>query len=226
MYRNNIQWTLSGRMTPLVKALIILNSFVFIIQMIFHKWLGIDLTTMFGLSPLDVLSKGYLWQCVTYLFLHGHLMHLVFNMLVLWMLGGEIEERVFKAVGFLKYYFICGIGAAVFNVIISYQSDIPIIGSSGAIYGILAAYAIFFGNRQLVLFPFPVLIPAKYLIIMIGVIELVSSIFYTKDGIAHVAHLGGMVAGFLYIRYKIKGPPAWFRRKKKFVVIQGKDYFT
>lgn len=226
MYRDNIQWTLGGRMSPMVRALIFVNSFVFIIQLILHKWIGIDLTAMFGLVPADILFKGYLWQCVTYLFLHGHLMHLVFNMLVLWMLGGEIEERIFFAKGFLKYYFICGMGAAAFNVLISYQSDIPIIGSSGAIYGILAAYAIFFGNRRLILFPFPVLIPAKYLVIIIGLIELVSSIFYTQDGIAHVAHLGGMLVGFLYIRYKIKGPPAWFRRKKKFAVIQNKDYFT
>lgn len=199
-------------MTPAVKALIFLNSLVFIVQLILQKWMSIDLPAIFGLVPVDVLSKGYLWQCLTYLFLHGHLMHLVFNMLVLWMLGGEMEERVFETVGFLKYYFICGIGAAAFNVVVSYQSDIPIIGSSGAMYGILAAYAIFFGNRQLVLFPFPVLIPAKYLVLMIGAIELVSSIFYTKDGIAHVAHLGGMLVGFLYIRYKIKGPSTWFRK--------------
>lgn len=211
-YRSNFQWTLGGRMTPAVKALIFLNSLVFIVQLILQKWVGVDLPAIFGLVPVDVLYKGYLWQCLTYLFLHGHLMHLVFNMLVLWMLGGEMEERVFETIGFLKYYFICGIGAAVFNVIASYQSNIPIIGSSGAMYGILAAYAIFFGNRQLVLFPFPVLIPAKYLVLIIGAIELVSSIFYTTDGIAHVAHLGGMVVGFLYIHYKIKGLPTWFRK--------------
>lgn len=211
-YRGGFQWTLGGRLTPAVKALIFLNSLVFIIQLILQKWVAIDLSAIFGLIPVDVLSKGYLWQCVTYLFLHGHLMHLVFNMLVLWMLGGEMEERIFETVGFLKYYFVCGIGAAAFNVFVSYQSDVPIIGSSGAMYGILAAYAIFFGNRQLILFPFPVLIPAKYLVLMIGVVELVSSIFYTKDGIAHVAHLGGMIVGFLYIRYKIKGPPRWFRK--------------
>jgi len=165
------------------------------------------------------------------MFLHGHLMHLLFNMLVLWMLGGEIEERVFWAKGFLKYYMICGVGAGIVNVIFSWNSPVPIIGASGAIYGILVAYAVFFGNRQLILFPFPMLIRAKVLILIILAIEFISSVFYTTDGVAHVAHLGGMVVGYFYIRYKLKGPPGFmqmitgvFRRKsarRPFTIIDG-----
>src|SRR3989338_5167639 len=227
--RYQVQWTLGGRMTPMVKILIVINGAVFLIQLICEKIIGYDLSLILGLVPQSITQKFYLWQFVTYLFLHGSLLHLLFNMLVLWMLGGEIEEKVFWFKGFLKYYFICGSGAAFFNILFSYGSYVPIIGASGAIYGILVAYAIFFGNRELILFPFPVLIRAKYFVLLIGAIELISSIFYTTDGIAHVAHLGGMVAGYLYIMYKVKRPPLnfknWFRKpakpKPKFTIIDG-----
>jgi len=148
-------------------------------------------------------------------------MHLLFNMLILWMLGGEIEEKVFWAKGFLKYYLICGLGAGVFNVVFSFNSIVPIIGSSGSMYGILIAYAVFFGNRQLILFPFPVLIRAKVLVLIIFGIEFISSIFYTTDGVAHLAHMGGMIVGYVYIKYKLNGPPRLFKKKRKFRVIQG-----
>ena len=224
MYRQSLQGTFVGRMTPMVKILIIINCTVFILQLI-----GFDLTLIFGLVPVSITKRLFLWQFFTYLFFHGGIMHLVFNMLVLWMLGGEIEESVFWSKGFLKYYFICGVGAALLNVLFSLHSEVPIIGASGAIYGILVAYAVFFGNRQLVLFPFPVLVRAKYFILVIVAIELISSIFYTTDGIAHVAHLGGMVAGYIYIMYRIQGPRQMWKKfiprlptkKPKFRIIEG-----
>lgn len=218
-YRTQLQWTFGGKLTPMVKILITINCIVFLIQMILEKWMGWDASFYFGLVPVLIRSHGYVWQFVSYLFLHGHLLHLLFNMLVLWMLGGEIEEKIFWATGFLKYYLICGIGAGAFNFIFSYSSQVPIIGASGAIYGVLVAYAVFFGNRQLVLFPFPFLIRAKHMVLIIGGIELVSSIFYTTDGIAHVAHLGGMIVGYIYIQW-IK--QLRFRRKKHpFDIIEG-----
>src|SRR3989338_5399901 len=226
-YRQNPQMTFGGRMTPMVKILIIINCIIFVLQMIFEKGIGFDVSLYFGLVPYFVTHKGFVWQFFSYMFLHGSLMHILFNMLVLWMLGGEIEEKVFWSKGFLKYYLICGLGAALCNVLFSYTSVIPIIGASGAVYGILVAYAIFFGNRMLILFPFPFLIRAKYFVLGIGLIEIFSSVFYTSDGIAHIAHLGGMAAGYIYIMYKIKGPPLIlsriFRRKKKpqFIVIDG-----
>ena len=222
-YRSQLQWTFGGRLTPMVKKLIWANCIIFLAQLIFEKWIGWDPSLLFGLVTSVVLHEGYAWQLVTYLFLHGHLMHLFFNMLVLWMLGGEIEEKVFWSKGFLKYYLICGIGAGLFNLLFSYQSHVPIIGASGAIYGILVAYAVFFGNRQLILFPLPFLIRAKHMVLIIALIELVSSLFYTMDGIAHVAHLGGMLVGYIYIQYKLNGPKKmWnnfrlqFRKKKKY----------
>ncbi len=223
-YKPSVSWTFGGRLTPMVKKLITINVVVFLFQLIFEKWMGLDPSFIFGLVPQTITHQFFLWQFVTYLFLHGHLMHLVFNMLVLWMLGGEIEEKVFWSKGFLKYYLICGVGAGLFNFAFSYHSPIPIIGSSGAMYGILVAYAVFFGNRQMILFPFPVLIRAKYLVLIIGGIELVSSIFYAKDGIAHLAHLGGMLVGYIYIYFKLHGPPRIFKKKpprRNFEIIQG-----
>jgi membrane associated rhomboid family serine protease len=227
-YRPQMQMTFGGRMTPMVKILITVNVVIFLLQLIFQKFLHYDVSLFFGLVPYFVTAKLFVWQLFTYMFLHGSLMHILFNMLVLWMLGSEVEEKVFWSVGFLKYYLVCGIGAAAVNVLFSYNSMVPIIGASGAIYGILVAYAVFFGNRQLILFPFPVLIRAKYFVLIIGGIELVSSIFYTTDGVAHIAHLAGMGVGYLYILYRIKGPPRWMgffkkpsNKKPKFTIIDG-----
>jgi len=220
-------------MSPMVRVLIVMNSVIFFLQLVFERWMGVDPSFIFGLVPALITQKLFLWQFLTYQFLHGHLMHLLFNMFVLWMLGGEIEEKVFWAKGFLKYYLICGVGAGVFNVLFSFNSPIPIIGSSGAMYGVLVAYALFFGNRQLILFPFPVMVRAKYLVLIIGGVELISSIFYTTDGIAHIAHLGGMIVGYIYIHFKIKRPPhlwrfwknrGFSRNNRRFTVIDGGDH--
>lgn len=225
-----VRWTFGGRMSPVVKALIWINCIVFILSLLLMKIFDLNLALIFGLVPTLLIQKLFLWQFFTYLFFHGNLMHLLFNMLVLWMLGGEMEDRVFGSRKFLIYYIICGVGAGLFHLAFFYESSIPIIGASGAIYGILVAYAIFFGNRPLILFPFPVFIKAKYFVLMIGLIELVSSVFYTTDGIAHLAHLGGMVVGYFYIMWQLKGPKKMirdslrrlsFRKKQKFTIIDG-----
>ena len=141
------------------------------------------------------------------------------------MLGGELETQVFGPRRFYIYYFVCGVGAGVFNFLFSLNSAIPIIGASGAIYGILAAYAIYFGHRKLFIFPFPVTIEARYFVLILGGIELFSSIFYSQSGIAHLAHLGGMIVGYLYIIFWLKRPPrvgnpfARFRRKKHLSIV-------
>ena len=122
MYQNRpqIQWTFAGRLSPMVRVLIASNCVVFFFQLVFERWVGVDPSFIFGLVPVLITQKLFLWQFFTYQFLHGHLMHLLFNMFVLWMLGGEIEEKVFWAKGFLKYYLICGVGAGVFNVLFSF----------------------------------------------------------------------------------------------------------
>jgi len=180
------------RWTKGVKWLIIANAVVWLLMLAGYK-----LITPFGLTP-TLVKKGFIWQLFTYMFLHGDFFHILFNMFVLWMFGRAVEES-WGTREFLKYYFITGIGAGLFTLILSINSNIPTIGASGAIFGILVAYALLFPDSIIYIwFLFPV--KAKYLVIFFAVFELIASIRYTPDGIGHFAHLGGMVVGYLYIK--------------------------
>jgi membrane associated rhomboid family serine protease len=180
------------RWTKGVKWLIIINCVVFLLMLV-----GYRLVRDFGLTP-TLVKKGYIWQLFTYMFLHGGLFHLFFNMFVLWMFGPPIE-RQWGTRQFVKYYFYTGIGAGLFTFVLSINSTIPTIGASGAIFGILVAYALMFPDSIIYLwFLFP--IKAKYLVIIFGILELIASVNYTPDGIGHFAHLGGMVVGYLYLK--------------------------
>ena len=181
-------------LTPVVKNLMIIMGIVFIIQMFITRWIDFYL----GLIPLMVWKRYFLWQLFTYIFLHGGFSHIFFNLLALWMFGGELESY-WGSKKFLFYFFLCGIGAGIFTVLFS---SYPVIGASGAIYGILLAYGWLFPNRPiLIYFLFP--IPAKYMVIIFGLIELFSSSSGTGGGIAHLTHLGGLVFGFFYMAYPI-----------------------
>lgn len=172
------------------------------------------LKELFGLVPSLVKENGWVWQFVTYIFLHGHPLHLLLNMLILWYFGSEIESKLGRK-QFLFYFFLCGIGAGLFNYTINLLfSDVtrlshPIIGASGAIYGILAAYGIFFGERYfLVFFVFPM--KAKYFVLIMALVELITGVEASaQDNVAHFAHLGGMFVGaiYLYFRYLRPGGP-------------------
>jgi membrane associated rhomboid family serine protease len=165
---------------------------------------GYSLNEIFGLVPALVKERYWLWQFVTYIFMHGHPLHLLLNMLILWYFGAEIEMRMGRA-GFLRFFLVSGIGAGLFNFGVNLLfSDVtrlthPIIGSSGAIFGILAAYGIFFGNRYfLVFFIFPM--KAKYFVLVMAAMELFMGVgANTSDNVAHFAHLGGMLVGAAYI---------------------------
>ena len=159
----------------------------------------------FGLRPADIFGRLYIWQPITYMFLHSGIFHILFNMLALWMFGVELE-RTWGSQYFLKYYFVCGVGAAVTTVLLSFlpggfgeQLRYSLtIGASGAVYGVLLAYALYFPNRPIYMyFVFP--IPAKYFVAIIGAISLLSSTG-GGGGIAHTTHLGGLVAGYLYLK--------------------------
>jgi membrane associated rhomboid family serine protease len=192
MYYRNYEITFGRGITHGVRNLIILNVLVYIVQQ-FHL-LSVQ---YFGLVPAFVIHKLFLWQLVSYMFLHGNLMHIVMNMFVLWMFGTEIE-RNWSTREFYKYYFITGIGAGIFNIIFEPGSVIPIIGASGAIYGLLLAYGLLFPNQPiLIYFLFP--IKAKYFVLIFGLLTFISA-FSSNDNIAHFAHLGGMVVGYLYLR--------------------------
>lgn len=180
--------------TPAVKVLIIVNAIVFLAQSL----AGFPTPRAFGLVPYQILHKGAFWQLVTYMFLHGGLLHVAFNMFALWMFGSQLE-RVWGTRRFLRYYFITGIGAGLINVLFNASSLIPTIGASGAIFGLLLAYGVLFPNNLILLYFF-IPIKAKYFVILFAALEFFMARSYATDGVAHFAHLGGMAVGFLYLK--------------------------
>lgn len=193
---------------PVIKMLLISNIAIFIVQFLLGNDVvfGNILAKYFYLWPI---SSGYFlpWQLVTYMFLHGGFSHLLFNMFALWMFGMDIEN-LWGTKKFLIYYFLCGIGAGVANLFIAplLGQAGPTIGASGAIYGILVAFGFLFPDRPIYLYFF-VPIKAKYLVLIYMVIEFYSASSSLNSGVAHVAHLGGGVIGFIYllITYKRLG---------------------
>jgi len=180
-------------LTPVIKKLIIIMAALFFLQGIVSSRINLYL----GLVPLLVWKKFFLWQLFTYAFLHGGISHLLFNLLALWMFGGELEGY-WGSGKFLRYFLFCGIGAGICTVVFSPYQVIPVVGASGAIYGILLAFGWLFPNRLIyVYFLFP--IPAKYFVIIFGLIELYASMQGTGGGIAHLTHLGGLIFGILYM---------------------------
>ncbi len=184
--------------TPVVKKLIIANAVVFILQIILVKSFHFSLYPYFGIVPKYVYTKFTVWQIFSYLFLHGGFFHILMNMFILWMFGCELE-RYWGSREFLFYYFVTGAGAGIFNIIFDYNSLIPIIGASGAIFGILTAFAMIFPNRIIYLYFF-IPIRAKYFVIILGIMTFLAARFSSSSGIAHYAHRGGMVIGFIYLR--------------------------
>ena len=176
--------------TNVVLVLIGINLVIFILELFSSQ----KIIQYFGLVPSSITNKLYLWQFITYMFLHGNIWHLFFNMFALFIFGNELQ-KLWGEKKFLTYYFLTGIGAGLCAYVLT---DVPTIGASGAIYGLLLAYGITFPNRWL-LFLFFLPIKAKYMVIIFGAIELLSSIQGYSDGIAHIAHLGGMAFGALYL---------------------------
>src|SRR5262249_1466669 len=192
---------LGGPITPGVKALLIANVSVFGLQVLADKVGHLAIEGIFGLTPQTVIKNGWLFQLVTYMFLHstGWLGHLLLNMLMLWMFGTEVE-RVWGTRGFLRYYFVCGIGAGLgpclFNSPV--YPTIPATRASGAIVGVMLAYGLLYPNRQIFFwFIFPM--RAISFVMLCTGIELFS-LLGIQDGVAHFAHLGGMLSGYLYMK--------------------------
>ena len=189
-----------------VKFLIVANAVIFVFQF-FANLAHQELASILGLRPWFVIYYHYFWQLLTYMFLHGNVFHLLLNMLMLWMFGSEIEYH-FGTRRFLIYYFLCGIGAGVVTTVVlpftSLPLDIPIIGASGAIYGLLLAYGVLFPNRiVLLMFLFPMKV--KYVVIIFAAIEFFSSVNQAQDGISHFTHLGGMIFGGAYLLLIYRG---------------------
>lgn len=188
--------------TEVVKFLILSNVTIFAVQTLFK--LDYVLFKNFALIPLTFFGQGKLWQVVTYMFLHGGIWHIFINMFVLWMFG-TVLERTWGSREFLKYYLLTGIGGGLCYAVFNLGSPIPTVGASGAVYGLLAAYAVMFPNN--VIYVWGILpMRAKWFALLFGAIEFFSSFTAPGSGVAHLAHLGGMVIGYVYLkRYRLFG---------------------
>jgi membrane associated rhomboid family serine protease len=189
-----------GPISTALKAIIAANVAMFVAQFFFPV-----LTDVLGLVPVFVLRYVWVWQLATYMFLHGGIFHIAFNMLALWMFGAELE-RVWGTRYFLKFYFVTGIGAAALTVLFSLVpfafaqqlQHANIIGASGAIYGLLLAYAMYFPDRPIYMyFVFP--IPARIFVAIIGAIAFFSSM-NEASGVANATHLGGLLVAYLFLK--------------------------
>lgn len=190
-------------MPPVVKTLLLLNIVAFIIDMLFPMISGgMPLSSILGLYYM-FHPNFHLFQLVTYMFMHGGLMHLFFNMFALWMFG-RIMEQVWGGQRFLFYYLFCGLGAAFVQEVGQFYGFInpyvPTIGASGAVYGILLAFGMTFPNERLFIIPIPFPIKAKYFVMFYAAVEIFEGM-NLSDGVAHFAHLGGMLFGFILILY-------------------------
>ncbi|PWW81270.1 rhomboid family intramembrane serine protease [Prosthecochloris marina] len=194
-------------MPPAIKTIILINVAIFFLE--FSPIIG-NILKYFG--PLwPIASSGeytfQIWQLVSYMFMHGSIPHILFNMIALWLFGTEIENY-WGTKEFTAYYFICGIGAALINLLTTIGSQYATVGASGAVFGILLAFGMMFPDRYIfIYFLFP--IKAKYFVAGYAAIELLMGINNTNMGsgsnIAHFAHLGGMVVGFTYIKFRQQG---------------------
>ena len=228
----------------MTKNLLIVNFLTFVATWVLQLR-GVDLTNLLGLH-FFLASDFHFYQFFTYMFLHGSFTHIFFNMFALWMFGAVIE-RVWGPKKFIFYYICSGIGAGVAQELVQYVSysieglaayqyvnaggvqmttDAYInlwttIGASGAVYAILLAFGMIFPNERLFIIPFPFPIKAKWLVAGYIVIELVSAMSGPGDGVAHMAHLGGMLFGFLLIRYWQKHPDS----SQRFGRSRGQEFF-
>ena len=191
---------------PITQALLLINVALFAADML----LGRLLTELFALWPLGS-GRFMPWQVVSYGFLHGSFGHLFFNMLGLWMFGAELE-RIWGGKRYLQFYMASVLTAALTQLLVGlFTGGAPTVGASGGLFGLLLAFGMMFPNRTIMpLFP-PIPMKAKTFVMVFGGLELLFGVTGTASGVAHFAHLGGMLGGFLMIRYW-RGHPPFGRR--------------
>jgi membrane associated rhomboid family serine protease len=201
--------------TPVVKALLILNGGIFIFEL-FAGEILINLFALWPIAPSGTIIYGVtapefqIWQLFSYSFLHGGIAHLLLNMYALWMFGSRIEI-VLGSKKFTQYYLVCVLGAALLQLFVASQSAsegaiYPTIGASGGVFGILLAFGMIFPNEKLMLIFPPVILKAKWFVLIYGIIELWAGITGSAAGIAHFAHLGGMLFGYFLLTYWRRHP--------------------
>jgi membrane associated rhomboid family serine protease len=198
-------------MPPVTTSLIVANVAMFLL----FSSTG-DLLSPLALWPLGAaqyVGIGFApWQLVTYAFLHGSMLHLLFNMFALYMFGTAIEQ-VFGSRRYLIYYAVCVVSAAFAQLLVAKLMGgfYPTVGASGGVFGLLLAYGLYFpNNRVMLLFP-PIPLPARVFVLIYAALELVMGVTGAQSGVAHFAHLGGMVGGFIMLRYWRGGGPTWRR---------------
>lgn len=181
---------------PVTQALIIINVLVFLAQ-------GALGGSFFGLLALWPPGPYFMpWQMLTYAFLHAGLGHLLFNMYGVYMFGSDVE-RIWGSRRFLTFYLSCALSAAVLQLIVTglTGAGYPTVGASGALFGLLLAYARLFPNRMLMLILPPIPMRAPVFVVTYGILELVLGVTGTQAGVAHFAHLGGLAGGYLFMRF-------------------------
>ncbi|RMH61799.1 MAG: rhomboid family intramembrane serine protease [Bacteroidetes bacterium] len=201
---------------PIIKNLLILNGLFYMAKMVaiytnaiglaqVLNWMALYAPgapavgyTIFG--TMTTIPGFWPWQLVTYAFLHGDLGHIFFNMFALWMFGVQIEHA-WGSRRFAIYYFTCVVGAGLLQMLVMWGQPVPTVGASGGVFGILLAFGMMFPDRYIMLLIPPVPIKAKWFVIGYGALELFFGVTGTQSGIAHFAHLGGMLFGFLLIQY-------------------------
>src|ERR1700724_1954170 len=237
----NYRFSFNLFITPGFKWLLIAKAAVYIFEVLLQTFSGPSAYTWFighfGLVPSAVFPGLRIWQPFTYLFLHENFWHILTNMFVLFMFGRELELGWGRN-KFLQYYFLTGVGAGLINVILKTvplfwgqsPSDVPTIGASGAIFGVLLACAILFPDRQVVMFPIPIKMSMRTFVIIMTALEFLGTFGLGGDNISHICHLGGMLVGYIYLRrgsflYSVRNTVTdWKmqRNKKRFQVYMNK----
>ena len=218
---------------PITRHLLIINIIIFMLQLVLRQR-GIDLTDSFGLH-FFMAEDFHIYQLLSYMFLHGSWEHVLMNMFSLWMFG-RIVEQTMQSRRYIAFYLICGIGAGLCQEVwqlgeyyisglyaydgvnlgtsvittAAYLNMWNTVGASGAVYGILLAFGMTFPNERIFIFPLPIPIKAKWFVAIYAIIEFVSAMSSVGDGVAHMAHIGGMLFGFLLILYWRKRPNSHF----------------
>ena len=213
-----------SNLPPVTKGLLSANGLVFVLQML----LGELALAPFMLWPLGAGDSPYApteflpWQLLTYGFMHGDITHLLFNMLALLMFGAQLEYAWGQR-RFLTYFLVCVVGAGLCQLLVvswgvrNGGGFFPTVGASGGVFGLLLAYGMMFPNQRVMLLIPPVPMKARTLVIVYGLIELVLGVTGTRSGVAHFAHLGGMLFGWLLIRHWRGQPPFGGRRIRRVV---------
>ena len=186
----------SSRITPWVLRLIIANAVVLLLMRTI--FISPALASALAFSPADALLEP--WTFLSYMFVHAGLLHLLGNMFMLFVFGTAVENRMGSR-AFILYYLLCGVGAAVFSLALSaFMQVSPFVGASGAVLGVALAFAIYWPDAELVVFPLPIPIRARTLVALLVGLDVFFYFLTPGDGIAHLAHVGGVLVGYLYFR--------------------------